>query len=166
MYYIVRFHTFILKLIKMKNFVFIGFILAIIISCSTSKSNFSSKSEVTSKAEVASKATDTIRIANEKLEYEIIIIDPGFNSWFVTQARPRNFYSQSYMEARNRIWVLEWNNRARQPLLYDTTRLYELEINYQNNIDYGYEVNYMLFNYLTYFQIVNNISLGTFMARI
>jgi Family of unknown function (DUF6146) len=142
----------------MKNFVFIAFILALVISCTTSKSNFSDKNEVTANA------TDTIRIANEKLEYEITIIDPGFNSWFVSQARPRNFYSQNYLETRNRVWVLEWNNRARQPLSYNSS-LYEMEVDYRNNIDYGYEVNYMLFNYLTYFQIANNTRLGIFNAR-
>ena len=37
---------------------------------------------------------------------------------------------------------------------------------YENNINYGYEVNYMLFNYLTYFQLSNNIKLGSFAPRI
>jgi len=41
-----------------------------------------------------------------------------------------------------------------------------MSIDYQNNIDYGYEVNYMLFNYLSYFQLTNNIRLGGFAPRI
>jgi hypothetical protein len=108
---------------------------------------------------------DTIRIANEALEYEILIIDPGFNGWFTSNAKPRNYYSQSYLEGRNRIWVNEWNLRASQPNTFNPS-LYEMQINYQFNIDYGYEVNYMLFNYLAYFQISNRIKLGGFDARL
>lgn len=109
-------------------------------------------------------AGDTIKIANEELEYEVIIIDAGFNSWFLTQARPRNFYSQSYLESRNRAWVMEYNLRTMQPQRFNPN-LYIMSIDYQSNIDYGYEVNYMLFNYLVYFQQVNNQPLGIFMAR-
>ncbi len=108
---------------------------------------------------------DTVRIANDELEYEIIIIDPGFNGWFNSYAKPRNYYSQSYLETRNRIWVNEWNLRASQPNL-SNPGLYEMRIDYQPNIDYGYEVNYMLFNYMTYFQLTNKIRLGNFDVRI
>jgi hypothetical protein len=108
---------------------------------------------------------DTVRIANEELEYEIIIIDPGFNGWFNSYAKPRNYYAQSYLESRNRIWVNEWNLRASQPTLYNPG-LFEMRIDYNPNTDYGYEVNYMLFNYLTYFQLTNKIRLGGFDVRI
>ncbi|AWI26602.1 DUF6146 family protein [Flavobacterium pallidum] len=107
---------------------------------------------------------DTIRIANDKLEYEIIIIDPGFSSWFNSYAKPRNYYSQPYLEARNSTWVSAWNIRASSPLQYGN--LYGMRIDYDSNIDYGYEVNYMLYNYLTYFQIVNKVQLGGFAPRI
>ena len=36
-----------------------------------------------------------VRIANEELEYEIIIIDIGFESYLQTIAKPANYYSQS-----------------------------------------------------------------------
>lgn len=115
-------------------------------------------------ADKSSAANDTIRIANDELEYEIMIIDPGFNSWFISYAKPRNFYPQSYLEARNVVWVTEWNNRY----LDVTARrkgLYEMPIDYRAGIDYGYEVNYMLYNYLTYFQLTNGIRLGGFAPR-
>ncbi len=142
-----------------KSFSFLVVLFLIIFSCkSTDKTFVDQKNKPVSQ-------NDTVRIANDELEYEIIIIDPGFNSWFISYAKPRNYYSQSYLEGRNRIWVNEWNLRASQPTLYNS-RLYEMQINYQPNIDYGYEVNYMLFNYLTYFQIANRIKLGGFDARI
>ena len=94
---------------------------------------------------------DTIRIANEELEYEVIIIEPGFYAWLNSQAKPRGFYSQNYLEARNRAWVIEYNNRVLQPMRYDPN-LYSMQIDYRNTIDYGYEVNFLLYNYFVFFQ--------------
>ena len=34
--------------------------------------------------------------------YEVIIIDGGFNSWLNSVAQPRGFYSESFLENRNR----------------------------------------------------------------
>ena len=143
----------------MKNFITFIIIALLIISCSSTK-DASSKKEATSSVA----KNDTVRIANDELEYEVIIIDPGFSSWLASRARPRNHYSQSYMETRNRVWVTNWNINVNSSSR--NRGLFEMSINYDNNIDYGYEVNYLLFNYLTYFQITNNIQLGGFSARI
>lgn len=118
--------------------------LATIISCSIQKKESFQKSRE-SKIE-----NDTIRITNDSLEYEIIIIEPGFNAWLATQL-PRGYYGQTYLEQRNRIFVTNYNIRANNPSQYDPD-LYPMQINYEFNIDYGYEVNYLLFNYFMYFQ--------------
>ena len=106
---------------------------------------------------------DTIRIANEELEYEILIIDPGFNGWLASYAKPRNYHSQNYMADRNQSWVMQWNQNVVSGIRRD---LFEMSINYNNSTDYGYEVNYLLYNYLTYFQLTNNIQLGGYSARL
>ncbi len=117
----------------------------------------------TSKNVAASQTTnDTIRIANDSLEYEITIIDPGFSAW-ILRAAPRGYYSQQYLEARNRMWVQQWNILATSSQA--TRNLFIMTIDYDPKIDYGYEVNYMLFNYLTYFQLTNNLSLGGFIPH-
>lgn len=108
---------------------------------------------------------DTIEIKSDKTEYEIIIIEPGFNTWLASIARPEGYYEQNYLENRNRILVLEWNQRVLQPLRY-RPNLYEMQINYEPNIDYGYEVNYKLYNYFVYFQRKYNQRLGPFLPRI
>jgi len=108
---------------------------------------------------------DIVRIENDKLEYEIIIIEPGFNAWLNSIARPEGYYSQNYLETRNTQWVLAWNQRVMQPFQFDPN-LYQLQIDYQPQIDYGYEVNYKLFNYFIYFQQTYNQRLGTFIPRI
>lgn len=109
--------------------------------------------------------SDTVRIGNDSTEYEIIIIDPGFSIWLNRIAQPRGYYTQNFMEARNQIFVTNWNIRVLQPQQYDPD-LYLWQINYDPNIDYGYEVNYMLFNYFIYFQRKYNQRLGPFYPRI
>jgi hypothetical protein len=94
---------------------------------------------------------DTVKIANKDLEYEVTIIDAGFSSWLNSRAFPRNYYSESYLESKNRVYVAEWNNRVLQPMRYDP-KLYEMQINYDSSIHYGYEVNYLIYNYMIYFQ--------------
>jgi hypothetical protein len=141
----------------MRKFLFLLFIASVFqFSCNSNK-NFST--ENTEKL-----TSDTIHISNPDLEYDVIIIDAGFSTWFNTFAKPKNFYSQSYLEARNRIWIAEWNFRASSPITYGN--MYEMPIDYNNSTDYGYHVNYMIYNYLVYFQITNKQKLGGFTARI
>ena len=132
--------------------------LLILVACNASQN----KKKIEEKSKLES---DTIRIANKEIEYEVLIIDVGFSSWFNSNAKPRNYYSKSYLESRNRVWVLEWNRRVMLSSQYDPN-LYEMTINYETNINYGYEVNYMLYNYLVYFQLKNNQKLGGFSPRI
>ncbi|RYJ51020.1 hypothetical protein DR871_013935 [Flavobacterium petrolei] len=130
----------------MKNSYYIIIVLfCVFLSCTTSKTSFQSTEK-----SVAAQG-DTVRIANDELEYEVIIIDPGFSLWLNSRALPRNYHSQSFLEMKNQLYVTEWNNRVLQPQRYDPN-LYEMTINYDPNIDYGYEVNYLIYNYMIYFQ--------------
>ncbi|CAM3555495.1 DUF6146 family protein [Flavobacterium saliperosum] len=144
----------------MKNYIPIAIVMftALLFSCkSTTKPMAENKTDKT--------LSDTVRIVNKELEYEVTIIDPGFNSWLQSTARPRGYYTQSHLESRNIPWIIEWNNRARSPKNSRDRELFLMEVNYQNGIDYGYEVNYLIYNYLVYFQIKNNIRLGGFTPR-
>ncbi|HIB36134.1 DUF6146 family protein [Mesonia sp.] len=127
----------------MKNIIAILSIALMIAACSGTQK----ASEQTASTQ---QKNDTIRIANDSLEYEIIIIEPGFNSWLVSQ-RPRGYYSQSYLEQRNWRYVVIYNNRVLSSR-YAASGLYPQQIDYQPNIDYGYEVNYLLYNYFLFFQ--------------
>ena len=138
----------------MKKYYLIIVILFFVMACGTTKTTTFDKN--TSK-------NDTIRIANDELEYEVIIIDAGFNTWLASYGKQRNYYTQNYMEQRNRTWVRQWNQNVISGPRRD---LFEMTINYDPNTDYGYEVNYLLYNYLTYFQLTNNIQLGGFQARL
>ena len=133
---------------------FLSFIA--IVSCNSNKTIITKDKSQTKKT-----ISDTVRIANDCLEYEVIIIDSGFSNWLASKSKPRGFYSVSYLENKNLFWVSEWNSRVNQSELYSSD-LYEMQINYDRNIHYGYEVNYLIFNYLVYFQITNNQKLGGF----
>jgi hypothetical protein len=111
------------------------------------------------------KGEDTVALRNEESNYEIIIIEPGFQTWLQSIARPEGYYSQTYLENRNEILVTNWNQRVLQPLLFDP-QLYEMQINYDPHVDYGYEVNYKLYNYFIYFQRKYRQRLGPFLPRI
>lgn len=126
----------------MKNLFYVIILGLFIYSCSSTKSrdmNTSNDADV----------NDTVVIANEELEYEIIIIEPGFSYFLNSEARPEGYYTQSYLENKNRFLVSDYNLRVQQPFRYDPD-IYVQEINYDPNIDYGYEVNYKLYNYFVY----------------
>jgi hypothetical protein len=124
----------------MKNVVVILIVFAFVLGCNSQKTM----------ADKTVAAKDTVKIANDSLGYEVMIADAGFNSWLAGRAYPRNYYSQTYLEAKNRIWVYEWNIRATNPQNYRD--LYDMQIDYSPTVNYGYEVNYLLYNYLVYFQ--------------
>jgi hypothetical protein len=129
----------------MKNLICISIILLAIIGCNTSKPSVSSADKPKTESNY------TIKIANAELQYEVIIIEPGFDFWLHSTAYPRGFHSQTYLENKNYLYVSEWNYRVLQPQRYNSD-LYEMTIYYDPNIDYGYEVNYLIYNYMIYFQ--------------
>lgn len=145
----------------MKTIIYILLVCGFIIGCNTTKPIASTTNEKLANA----KLSDTVKIENDSLEYQIIIIEPGFNAWLVGNARPEGFYSQKLLESRNIIYVNEWNARVMQPQRYNPN-LYEMQIDYRSGIDYGYEVNYKLYNYFIYFQLTYNQRLGPFTPRI
>ncbi|WPY97264.1 DUF6146 family protein [Christiangramia sp. OXR-203] len=125
----------------MKNLIYICLLALFIYSCGSGRSRDIKNKDATN---------DTVRIANDSLEYEIIIIEPGFNLFINSVARPRGYHTQSYLENKNQFLVTEYNTRVMQPQTYDPN-LYINQINYDPNIDYGYEVNYLLYNYFVFF---------------
>ncbi|MFH6996995.1 DUF6146 family protein [Flavobacterium sp. FlaQc-57] len=132
----------------MKKCIYILLLLFTIIACSTASKNAVATNTPSTQNKTVN---DTVRIANDSLEYEVIIIDNGFSTWLASRAFPRNYHSLSYLENKNYQYVTEWNNRVSQPQRYDPN-LYEMRIDYQPGIRYGYEVNYLIYNYMIYFQ--------------
>jgi hypothetical protein len=93
------------------------------------------------------KISNEVTTSEDSLEYELIIIDPGFETWFITTAKPVWFYSQNYLEGWNRQYVSAWNQQYTGGR---NSRVFETYIDYQPNIDYGLDLNYRLFYYFQY----------------
>ena len=119
----------------MKSIVSILIILLSVIGCNSTKDIGTNSNDIASR-----KVSDTVKIANDSLEYEVIIIDPGFSSWINGRAFPRGYHSENFMRIR-----------VQNPYQYDPN-LYTMRIDYDQNVNYGYEVNYLIYNYFIYFQ--------------
>jgi hypothetical protein len=60
----------------MKKYILRFILVTTLLSCSSVKKTDAQTDNIDS-----SMTNDTIRIANDALEYEVIIIDPGFSTW-------------------------------------------------------------------------------------
>ena len=129
-------------------FIFISFLAG---ACHSGKTGSQASDKTISQDSLTGVATlDTIKIENDELEYEIIILEIGFNQWLVSQP-PMNYWSLNVLEQRNRAYVFEWNQRAANPTAWNPN-LYNQFIDYEPTIRYGLEVNYMLYMYFEFFQ--------------
>ncbi|WP_369994969.1 DUF6146 family protein [Winogradskyella sp.] len=145
----------------MKNIIPFLIIIALIASCKS----YNQDQTINNGNDSGLVENDTVSISSDESDYEIIIIEPGFNAWLQSRARPEGFHSQQWLESRNTILVQAWNQRNLQPMVYDPN-LYQLRIDYDTHTDYGYEVNYKLYNYFLYFQLKYNQRLSSFVPRI
>jgi len=137
----------------MKKIQFLIFTSFLCFSCVTNQAN-KPNTKKTDKG-YSKVESDKITISNPDQKFEVIIIDIGFDTWLLSKGKQRGFYDQTFLETKNRIWVNEWNSRSRAGYYgYDYT------IDYNANTNYGYEVNYMLYNYLLYWQESNNVKLN------
>ncbi len=105
-------------------------LFAICTSCATNPSGNSVQKPINSDIAIQS---------NEKEEeHDIIIDDPAFDSWLITNGDPRFQHDNEYYKNWNQQYVSYWNSR------------YQNHINYDYNTDYGYEVNYKLFHFFQF----------------
>lgn len=92
----------------------------------------------------------------DSVEYELIVLDPGYDSFLATQPGP-DFYSLDYYKNWNIRYVTEWNYRHMSPLEYGD--LYEVYIDYRSDVDYGLELNYRFYYYFRFFEKENGVDL-------
>jgi hypothetical protein len=112
-------------------------------ACKTTK-----KTE-TSDQKVQLVAKNDTTSSKDSTEYELIVLDPKFDSWLATQP-PANYYSQQYYENWNQRYVTEWNYRHDNPIRYGN--FFETRIDYDPNTDYVLELNYKLYYYFRFIE--------------
>lgn len=90
----------------------------------------------------------------DSLSYELVVLDPGFESWYLLNGTPAKTRSQAYYEGWNHQYVTAWNNHARQP---GRRSFFQPIIGYERGEDYGFELNHKLFYYFQYVERVLKI---------
>ena len=90
---------------------------------------------------------NVIPSSEDKTEYEIEILDPGFDTWFLTQWNQAKDHSYKFYDTWNDQYVQAWNYKATHPR-YGS--FFNSTINYDINIDYGMEVSRKLYYYFKY----------------
>lgn len=95
---------------------------------------------------------DLVQDNSDSTEYELIIIDPGFQTWFDSYHKPIWYYSNDFLATWNHQYVVAWNSKVRDIQLqqYDPNNPFLLEIDYRPSIDYGLDLNYKLYHYFRY----------------
>ena len=122
------------KHFAMKPIFFIGMIALLAWGCSPVK-----KVEKTSAT-----LTQTIQ---DSTEYEILIIDPQFDQWYLLNYSPAKDYSKEYYQGKNLFAVANWNDYYRSGRY---SRIIESLIDYRPNVDYGIEVDRKLYWYFKF----------------
>jgi hypothetical protein len=81
---------------------------------------------------------------DDQEEYELIVLDPGFDTWFTTTWNPAKDRSVNYYSHWNSQYVSAWNYKASRPHYSD---MFDMLINYEPTVDYGMEVERKLYYY-------------------
>lgn len=89
-------------------------------------------------------AENIIDISQNEEEYELVVLDPGFDTWFATSWSLSKDRSSAYYSSWNNQYVSEWNYKARQP---HTSQFFDNVIQYDPTTDYGIEVERKLYYY-------------------
>ncbi len=126
----------------MKNLLALSFLIMLIWSCNTSQ-------------KTSKRPTGKIEIA-DSTEYEITIIDPDFDIWYLMNFSPAKDFSNEFYHSKNQIAASNWNNyfiRGRYQ------RAIDCYLSYNAATDYGIEVNRKLYWYFKYTEYKFNIRL-------
>jgi hypothetical protein len=96
----------------------------------------------------ASKTSATLaKNGQDTTEYQIVITDIGFDTWYLTHYSGVKDYSNEYYRFKDLVAVASWNDYYRTGKY---SRYIDSSIDYRPDIDYGIEVNRKLYWYFLY----------------
>jgi hypothetical protein len=100
--------------------------------------------------EVKTVQKDSVAIAQgDTTEYELMVFDIGFENWLHTHSKPKWYYEKEYYRSQNNRYVSSWNSKVRSTMGRPP---FEYEIDYDQKVDYGLELNWKLFWYFRYLE--------------
>ena len=118
----------------MKTLGIIGFLLVVFCACSSQK--------------------DIVKIAPAKnvavidsTEYELLVFDPQFETWFMTNYSPAKDHSNEYYQSWNNQYVTDWNYHY---MAGHYSSVFENYIDWDDSVNYGIELNRKLYYYFRY----------------
>jgi hypothetical protein len=97
-----------------------------------------------------------IEKTDDSTQYELIIIDSQFETWYLINFSPTLDRSNGYYRAMNQFAVSRWNSYFSSGRYF---RIIENYLDYDYNIDYGIDVNRKLYWYFKFVQERFHISL-------
>ena len=122
----------------MKQFIVLA--LVILAACTAPKNS--------TKSVVLKSGNDSIQ--KDSTEYEVIALDPGFESWYAQHNAKATYRSKDYYHNWNVRYVRAWNLKAST---FPHAQLFNGQINYDYTEDYPLEIEHKLF---MYFQFVEH----------
>lgn len=94
-----------------------------------------------------SKSDSSTSVSIDSTEYQITIIDPGFDQWYTMRYSPAKELSNDIYRSKNTFAVNNWNAYFTQGRY---SRVINSYIQYIYSTDYGIEVNRKLYWYFVY----------------
>ena len=88
----------------------------------------------------------------DSTEYDVIVMDPGFESWFIKNRKQPWYHTKETLEAKNWQYVNSWNHKVicGNFQMLNKNNPFTETIDNQHGIDYGLDVNYKLYYYFKY----------------
>lgn len=128
---------------RLTGYLIIAIGLAGVISCSQMKSV--EKSQTWLGVEMSGAESDSV-------EYDIIVMDPGFESWFLKHRKPQWYHTKEMLETKNWQYVIAWNATVinGQFQMRNPNNPFDQQIDYRKNVDYGMDLNYKLYYYFKF----------------
>ncbi len=118
----------------MKRLIILGFALFSIWACTQQK-------------EVTKSVNAGLVVVKDSTEYDITIIDPAFDHWYLMHFSQGEDRSNEYYRAMNGLGVSNWNQYYTKGRYLNSIGSY---INFIPSVDYGIEVNRKLYWYFKY----------------
>jgi uncharacterized protein YcfL len=92
----------------------------------------------------------------DSVYYELLVDEPGYDSWMATNSKPDWYHEKEYYRYWNLLYITEFNYRV---LHSNTGHPFDVMINYDQQTDYGPELEYKLYWYFKFIEDKYNTKL-------
>ena len=110
-------------------------------------------------ATTVTRAKNVLDIKKDDNQYDLVVLDPGFQTWFDTNWSPAKDHLKSYYDNWNDQYVSAWNYKATH---MGYSGYFDSVINYNPTTDYGMTVSRKLYYYFRYVELVKKIRILDF----